>query len=111
MAVTARGKPARTAYRALERFEQATLLECKLDTGRTHQIRVHLQSIGHPVVGDPVYRRGARRFEVLAALERQALHAAGLTLEHPLGGEQRSFRSALPGDLQRLLKALRKRAQ
>lgn len=107
MAVSARGKPARTSFRAVERLGVATLLECRLDTGRTHQIRVHLQSIGHPLVGDPVYRRGARPLEAAAAFARQALHATGLALTHPASGEELTFRSAPPADLQRLLRALR----
>src|SRR4029077_3824937 len=82
MAVTGRGKPARTAYKVLERLPAATLLECRLESGRTHQIRVHLQSIGHPLVGDPVYRQHARRFP-LGNFKRQALHAARLELAHP----------------------------
>jgi 23S rRNA pseudouridine1911/1915/1917 synthase len=80
MAVTHRGKPARTAYRVLERFGHAALVECRLETGRTHQIRVHFQHIRHPLVGDNVYRRGTRHG---TEFPRQALHATELSLVHP----------------------------
>ncbi len=108
MAVVASGKPALTRYRVHKRFAQTTLLECKLSTGRTHQIRVHLQSIGHPLVGDPVYRRAARAGEtgLSGVLARQALHALRLAFLHPrseAGGEPPSV---LPADLQRLLDSL-----
>src|SRR5216110_4044201 len=84
MAVTNRGKPARTAYRVLERFGQAALVECRLETGRTHQIRVHFQHIRHPLVGDQVYRRGTKGGSGGGiAFARQALHAAELSLVHP----------------------------
>jgi 23S rRNA pseudouridine1911/1915/1917 synthase len=107
MAVTRRGKPARTAYRVLERFGHAALLECRLETGRTHQIRVHLQHIRHPLVGDAVYRRGTRHG---LAFPRQALHAAELTLVHPATGKVMTWRAPLPRDLKRLLDELRKGA-
>src|SRR5258705_6247353 len=104
MAVTHRGKDARTSYRVLERFGHAALVECRLETGRTHQIRVHFQHIRHPLVGDTVYRRGTRH-----GLEfpRQALHAAELTLRHPSSGEQLTWRSPLPRDFKRLVDELR----
>jgi 23S rRNA pseudouridine1911/1915/1917 synthase len=108
MAVVARGKPARTRYRVLERLGAATLLECSLDTGRTHQIRVHMASIGHPLVGDPAY--GAKRASGVPALDdfsRQALHAARLALIHPGTGEPREWRSPMPADLAGLLDAIR----
>jgi 23S rRNA pseudouridine1911/1915/1917 synthase len=104
MAVTHRGKPARTAYRVIERFGIAALVECRLETGRTHQIRVHFQHIRHPLVGDPVYRRGARR---AIGFTRQALHAAELTLRHPRDGRVMTWRSPLPRDLRGLLERLR----
>jgi 23S rRNA pseudouridine1911/1915/1917 synthase len=107
MAVTRRGKEARTAYRVLERFGRAALVECRLETGRTHQIRVHFQHIRHPLVGDAVYRRGARH---ALAFTRQALHAAELSLRHPRSGEAMHWRSPLPRDLRRLLESLRKDA-
>lgn len=104
MAVTHRGKPARTTYKVLERFGRAALVECRLDTGRTHQIRVHFQHIRHPLIGDTVYRRGTRHGIDFA---RQALHAAELTLRHPASGETVSWRSAPPRDFKRLLEELR----
>jgi 23S rRNA pseudouridine1911/1915/1917 synthase len=104
MAVSQRGKAARTGYRVLERFGQAALVECRLETGRTHQIRVHFQHIRHPLVGDPVYRRGMRH---VVAFPRQALHACELSLVHPRTGKQMTWRSPLPPDLQQLLEALR----
>jgi 23S rRNA pseudouridine1911/1915/1917 synthase len=104
MAVVSTGKAARTHYEVVERFGDATLLRCRLETGRTHQIRVHLASIGHPLVGDPAYgRRGA------IAFGRQALHAAKLSLVHPLTGAARSWTSPLPADLGALLAQLRAR--
>jgi 23S rRNA pseudouridine1911/1915/1917 synthase len=105
MAVTQRGKDARTGYKVLERFAHAALLECRLETGRTHQIRVHLQHIRHPLLGDPVYRRGIRR-EV--AIARQALHAAALELEHPRTGKAMRWSAPLPADMKKLLAALRR---
>ena len=104
MAVTHRGKPARTTYRVLERFGRAALVECRLDTGRTHQIRVHFQHIRHPLVGDTVYRRGTRHG---IAFPRQALHAAELSLRHPLSGEAMTWRAPLPRDFKRLVDQLR----
>jgi len=106
MAVTHRGKPARTAFRVVERFGRAALLECRLETGRTHQIRVHLQHIRHPLVGDSVYRRGTRHG---LAFPRQALHAAELTLVHPRTGQAMTWGAPLPKDMKRLLQDLRDR--
>ncbi len=108
MAVVATGRHARTHYTPLERLGSATWIECTLDTGRTHQIRVHLASIGHPLIGDPVY--GARRDSEagrLAGLERQALHALRLELDHPSSGARVRFRSPLPADLRAALERLR----
>ena len=110
MAVVARGKPAATHYRPLECHQEWSLIQCRLETGRTHQIRVHLSSIGHPLLGDPVYR--ARRAhaglpEVARRFPRQALHAARLSLLHPQSGEALHWESPLPEDMQRLLDALR----
>jgi 23S rRNA pseudouridine1911/1915/1917 synthase len=105
MTVTRRGKEARTRYRVLERFGNAALVECKLETGRTHQIRVHLQHIHHPVVGDPVYRRGAARNPEFG---RQALHAAELELLHPRTGKRKRWKAPLPADMKKLLANLRR---
>ena len=112
MTVTRRGKEARTRYRVLERFggegrAASALLECRLETGRTHQIRVHLQHLRHPVVGDPVYRRGAGRSPEFG---RQALHAAELQLVHPRTGKPRRWRAPLPADMKKLLASLRRGA-
>jgi 23S rRNA pseudouridine1911/1915/1917 synthase len=104
MAVLHRGKPSRTSYRVLERFGDATLVECRLDTGRTHQIRVHFQHIRHPLVGDTVYRRGTRHG---IAFPRQALHATELSLVHPASGRTMTWRAELPADMKQLLKKLR----
>jgi 23S rRNA pseudouridine1911/1915/1917 synthase len=106
MAVTHRGKPSRTTYRVIERFGAAALVECRLDTGRTHQIRVHFQHIRHPLIGDTVYRRGTRHG---INFPRQALHAAELSLVHPTSRETMTWRSPLPRDMKRLLDELRAR--
>ena len=108
MAVTEHGRAARTHYRVLERYAAATLLECSLDTGRTHQIRVHLQSIGHPLVGDPVYR-AARGIAAgpLASFKRQALHAYRLGLVHPASGAPMQWEAPVPADMRELLRELK----
>ena len=105
MAVVATGRAALTRYRVVRRFARASLLECSLDTGRTHQIRVHMQSLGHPLVGDPVYRRG--RGAEATALKRQALHAARLEFAHPTSGARQRFEARLPEDFRLLLDSLR----
>jgi 23S rRNA pseudouridine1911/1915/1917 synthase len=106
------GKPAATRYRVERSFgRMAALLECRLMTGRTHQIRVHLAERGHPLVGDPVYGGRARRSAAragpeaaaAAAFPRQALHARHLGFTHPATGEAVAFDSALPGDLAGLI--------
>jgi 23S rRNA pseudouridine1911/1915/1917 synthase len=109
MWVTPAGRPSRTDAAVVARFEVAELLRLELHTGRTHQIRVHLEQIGHPIVGDPVYggggsrrisgaaRRQAERLE--AATPRQALHAAALAFRHPASGQALEFRSEWPADL------------
>jgi 23S rRNA pseudouridine1911/1915/1917 synthase len=103
MAVVPGGKPALTHYRVLERFGAHALVECDLETGRTHQIRVHLASIGHPLEGDPVYgARGARR------LPRQALHAWKLAFVHPRTGRQVRFTAPPPADFEALVDELRR---
>lgn len=116
MAVRADGKPAVTHYRLLERFDHHSLLQVQLETGRTHQIRVHLAHIGHPLVGDPAY--GGRRQLTAgaspakrAALQnfgRQALHAGRLAFEHPITGKPVEVSSKLPADFAALLAVLRK---
>ena len=106
MAVVADGRWARTEYRVLERFDspaELALLECELETGRTHQIRVHLSSINHPLVGDPVY--GQRRPKL--QLERPFLHAAQLAFDHPATGDRVTFSSELAPDLRARLDTLR----
>jgi 23S rRNA pseudouridine1911/1915/1917 synthase len=105
MAIVATGKPARTHYRRLEQFRHAALVECRLETGRTHQIRVHLASIGHALVGDPVY--GIRAVRKACAFGRQALHAAELALCHPTTGDRMHWTSPPPADLQALIESLR----
>ena len=114
MAVRSDGRPAVTHYRIERRFRAHTLVRVTLETGRTHQIRVHLAHIGFPVVGDPVYG-GRRRIPKgsspalaaeLRAFPRQALHAARLSLSHPLTHREHEWRSPLPADMQRLLAAL-----
>ena len=105
----ARGKRAVTHYRTLGPLRDAALVECRLETGRTHQVRVHMASIGHPLIGDPVYGRARPSHrDVLKELDfaRQALHAAGLGFVHPVSKQNLSFESALPSDIQELLGAL-----
>ncbi len=105
-----RGKHAVTHFRTLEPLKEASLVECRLETGRTHQVRVHLASIGHPLLGDPVYGRTPPRLRPLLSAQgfrRQALHAAELGLVHPVTGERLHWRSELPADLRELLMALR----
>jgi len=115
MAVVASGKEARTQVEPVERFGDATLVRCRLETGRTHQIRVHLAAIGHPLLGDPTY--GGRRRQAIDALpalqafHRQALHAQRLGLVHPVSRETLAFEAPLPGDIAALLAALRARAR
>jgi 23S rRNA pseudouridine1911/1915/1917 synthase len=104
MAVVARGRAAVTHYRVLERHAGASVLRCRLETGRTHQIRVHLAALGHPLIGDSTYgKRSATPFP------RQALHAERLELVHPATGKAMSWRADPPADLQRLIETLRGR--
>jgi 23S rRNA pseudouridine1911/1915/1917 synthase len=94
----------------VETLKQAALMECQLETGRTHQVRVHMASIGHPLLGDPVYGRSrSEHREVLKRLEfaRQALHAARLGFVHPITGGTLTFDSPIPSDMQQLLSYLR----
>jgi 23S rRNA pseudouridine1911/1915/1917 synthase len=109
------GKHAITHYRLRERFRAHTLVQCNLETGRTHQIRVHMAHIGHPLVGDPLYGGGLKlpkraTPELTAALRgfrRQALHAERLSFEHPATGEAMTFQAARPADMDALADALR----
>ena len=107
----ARGKHAVTHYKTLERLgADAALVECRLETGRTHQVRVHLASIGHALLGDPVYGRAPSRLRPLLTrlgFARQALHAAVLGFVHPVSGQFQRFESPLPDDLRELLVELR----
>ena len=98
------GKPAVTHFRVLERFGDYTLVECRLETGRTHQIRVHMASIGHPVLGDP--KDGPRK-ACPFAIEGQALHSLSLSLTHPVTRERMTFTAPLPEDMANILKVLR----
>jgi 23S rRNA pseudouridine1911/1915/1917 synthase len=109
MAVVERGRPARTHVTPLERFGVATLVRCRLETGRTHQIRVHLAAAGHPLVGDPDYGGRRGRGGVLA-FDRQALHATRLALAHPVTGRPLGFDSPPPADFAALVAALRTHA-
>jgi len=109
------GKHAITHYRLRERFRAHTLIQCNLETGRTHQIRVHMAHIGHPLVGDPLYGGGLKlpkraTPELVATLRgfrRQALHAERLSFEHPATGEALSFEAVRPDDVDVLIAALR----
>ena len=104
-----RGKRAVTHWRRIEVLREAALVECRLETGRTHQVRVHMASIGHPLVGDPVYgRTGKAHGKLLKELQfhRQALHAAELGFTHPVTKRRLSFASAMPPDMQELFNAL-----
>ena len=104
-----RGKRAVTHWKRLKLLKDAALVECRLETGRTHQVRVHMASIGHPLVGDPVYGRGKSvHRDLLNQLDfkRQALHAAHLGFIHPVTKGRLSFDSALPSDMQELFTAL-----
>lgn len=104
-----RGKHAVTHYRTLEALDGAALIECRLETGRTHQVRVHMSSIGNPLLGDPVYGRTPPRLRPLLSshgFHRQALHAAELGFVHPVTEERLHWRSELPADLRELLNAL-----
>lgn len=114
MCVREDGKPAKTHYRVITRFRDHTLVQLQLESGRTHQIRVHMQYIRHDIVGDPVYRGRLRippqanpaLIDQLRHFKRQALHAFRLTLLHPETGEALSWCSALPNDMKQLLAEL-----
>lgn len=115
MAVHPKGRPAVTHYRIQQRYAQHTLLKVNLETGRTHQIRVHMAYIRHPLCGDPVYGRrlqipaGADQTltDQLRGFKRQALHAQRLGLEHPVTGENHSWTTPIPADMQHVIQALK----
>lgn len=124
MAITTSGKPSLTFYRVIERFQRFTLVEAQIKTGRTHQIRVHFQSIGYPLAIDALYGRreqfllseikgkkyksGKFTEEERPMMERTSLHAARLRLQHPVSGEKMEFQSELPKDFAAVLNQLRK---
>jgi 23S rRNA pseudouridine1911/1915/1917 synthase len=119
MAIRVSGRPSVTHYRVLERFRAHTYLRVKLETGRTHQIRLHLSHIKYPIVGDPVYGgrfglpRGASSslIDTLRGFKRQALHAATLGFDHPRTGKPLALQSPVPPDFAQLLRALREDAR
>ena len=106
----AHARDAVTHYRVLERFDGLCHIECQLETGRTHQIRVHMSSLGHPLLGDPVYGGASHRFcqNHPALIHGQCLHAAELSLIHPRSGEEMHFTCPLPEDMERILTILRR---
>jgi len=115
-AVSVSGKEATTHYRAIDRFKSHTHVKAILETGRTHQIRVHLSYVGHSLIGDPMYG-GRVRFpkkasdelkDALLNFKRQALHSKKLTLTHPISGESMSWKASLPDDMLKLLEVLKK---
>jgi 23S rRNA pseudouridine1911/1915/1917 synthase len=108
MAVTSKGRSALTHYKVIEEYGDVSLVECQLATGRTHQIRVHLAHIKHPVVGDPVYgkSRAKKGEESLQNFPRQALHAVALHFIHPRTHKLKKFTSKLPKDMQKLIKEI-----
>jgi len=109
VAIVASGRRAVTHWRKLRELRDAALVECRLETGRTHQVRVHMASIGHPLVGDPVYGRtkpGHRALLETLGFQRQALHAAHLGFIHPVENTALSFQSEMPADMQELFNKL-----
>ncbi|MBK5251191.1 MAG: RluA family pseudouridine synthase [Peptostreptococcaceae bacterium] len=105
MAVVEKGKPSITHFEVLRRFEGATLLKCKLETGRTHQIRVHMAYIGHPIIGDSSYGYKKQKH----AFERQALHAKSLTFFHPVEKRDVTFTCPMAEDMKELIKKMKAR--
>jgi 23S rRNA pseudouridine1911/1915/1917 synthase len=105
-------REARTHYKVLERFEGVSYLSLRLETGRTHQIRVHMSHKGHPLLGDPVYQKSKTQFEQKhpSLFDGQALHAIRLSLTHPRTGERLTFESSLPENFERALDILRKKS-
>lgn len=109
VAIVAGGKRAVTHYSLLQPLRDAALVECRLETGRTHQVRVHMASLGHALLGDPVYGRtkpAHRGVIETLGFRRQALHAARLGFIHPITGDALSFDSAMPRDMQELFSQL-----
>jgi len=106
MAITPGGKRAVTHYKVLERFEDYTYIECRLETGRTHQIRVHMASLGHPLLGDPIYGKSSSPLNKRFNLEGQTLHAQILGFVHPKTGEYIETSAPLPGYFSHLLEIL-----
>ncbi len=104
--LTEDGRTAISNYESLERFSETALVRVRIETGRTHQIRVHLAHLGHPIVGDSVYGR-ARKHRLPVTPERQMLHAARLAFTHPASGKRLSFEAPLLNDMQQLLELLR----
>lgn len=105
-----KGKHAVTHFRTVESFTNAALVECTLETGRTHQVRVHMAHVGHPLIGDSVYSNRQNPYRIgpnQSKFDRQALHAASLGFIHPISGETLRFESSLPEDMQLLLSQLR----
>jgi 23S rRNA pseudouridine1911/1915/1917 synthase len=114
MAIVPNGRRAITDYEIVERLRATSLIRCRLRTGRTHQIRVHMKHLGHPIVGDPLYSgpqwKGIpekKLQRLLASLTRQMLHAERITFVHPRSGEQITVTAALPGDMREMIAALR----
>ncbi|WP_391525574.1 23S rRNA pseudouridine(1911/1915/1917) synthase RluD [Denitromonas ohlonensis] len=104
MAVVGKGREAVTHYSVERRFDECTLVRCQLETGRTHQIRVHMTHVGHPLVGDPVYGKRRCLNAALQAFPRQALHAFQLGLIHPSSGESMAWTAPMPDDMQELIR-------
>lgn len=114
MAVVKNGRKASTEYEVIAEYRHVSLVRVVLKTGRTHQIRVHMKKLGHPIVGDPVYSgpqwRGIPDKKVqktLSSMNRQALHAARITFDHPRTGERMTIEAPLPGDIEEIIRALR----
>ena len=106
---TARGKRAVTHYKLLQKLNNSSLVECRLETGRTHQVRVHMASIGNSLLGDPLYGKPHAKIRPILkelAFERQALHAAVLGFNHPVTMKDIRFESAMPADMERLIDEL-----
>jgi 23S rRNA pseudouridine1911/1915/1917 synthase len=104
-----RGKPAKTIWKVLKRYGMVTLIEARLTTGRTHQIRVHFSALGHPVLGDRTYGRKSslRINQETARIQRQMLHAECLGIEHPATGQWLEFHAPLPDDMADLILKLK----